>query len=120
VIRTKAAHKAFLAEFGPMLEEAGTPEAARARATLHETLSRLGSLTPEEAQWESRRALARLADAAQVALLYDTAKTAGDAFAKMAALYATRFLEGGEYPTWAMSERELWAPARPLEAADES
>ncbi|MBX5464245.1 MAG: acyl-CoA dehydrogenase family protein [Clostridia bacterium] len=103
----KRAHERFLAEFVPMLEEAGTPEAALARRVLESELRRLGAARPEEAEWYAKHALARLADAAQVALLYRLAATGGERYAQLAALYAHRFLEGEEYPAWALDEPGL-------------
>lgn len=103
----KGAHESFLNEFVPMLERAGTPEAAMARRTLEETVGRLAALGPEEAQWQAKHALTRLADAASVALLYDLAGTGGDRYARLAALYARRFLEGEAFPTSAMTDPSL-------------
>jgi len=108
-MQKKRAHESFLAEFLPMLERAGTAEAQRAREIIETTLARLGRCGPEEAQWYAKDAVARLADAAQVGLLYNLAETAGGRYAKLAALYAHRFLEGEEYPSWAMEDPEIWS-----------
>ena len=52
----------------------------------------------------------RLADVAQVALLYALAEEAGDRYAKMAALYAARFLDHQPYPSWVLSDKQVWSP----------
>ena len=106
----KNAHEDFLDELIPLLERAGTPEADQARQRLHQTLQRLASLDAAEAQWYSKAALATLADAAQVALLYDLASQAGERYAKLAALYARRFIAHEPYPAWALTDREVWWP----------
>jgi hypothetical protein len=67
-------------------------------------------MTGDEAQWYSKDALTTLADAAQVALLYDLAQQAGERYAKLAALYARRFVEHEPYPAWALNDREVWWP----------
>ncbi len=104
----KQAHEAFLDEFIPMLEKAGTPEARAAREVIEGTLNRLAHSEPEEAQWYAKDATARLADAAQVGLLYQLAEAAGERYAQLAALYARRFLLGEEYPAWALREPTIW------------
>ncbi|EKP95143.1 acyl-CoA dehydrogenase family protein [Thermaerobacter subterraneus] len=110
----KRAHEAFLAEFIAMLEKAGTPEARTAREVIEGTLVRLAGSEPEEAQWYAKDATARLADAAQVGLLYKLAETAGDRYAHLAALYARRFLLGEEYPAWALERSEVWSADVPV------
>lgn len=100
-MQKKRAHEAFLAEFVPLLEGAGTEEARGALHSADAALERLKACTPQEAQWYAKDALARLADAAQVALLYKLADKGGDRYASMAALYYWRFLCGEEYPAWA-------------------
>lgn len=109
-MQKKAAHESFLDEFIPMLERADTVEADLAQKTLEEVLAHLGSLDPVEAQWYSKDALTTLADIAQVALLYALAEQAGERYAKLAALYAQRFLAGAPYPSWALTDREVWYP----------
>lgn len=44
----------------------------------------------------------RLADAAQVGLLYRLAEKSGERYEKLARLYAHRFLLHEEYPSWAL------------------
>ncbi len=107
----KRAHEAFLDEFVPLLERSGTPEADEARRLMEGELGRLAGLEPDEAQWFAKHALTRLADAAQVALLLDLADVGGERYAKLAALYARRFLRGEEYPVWAMSDPDIVTPA---------
>jgi hypothetical protein len=109
-MRKKNAHEDFLDEILPMLKHAGTTEAALAQAALEEVLKQLVSLDPDEAQWYGKDALRTLADASQVALLYDLAQHAGERYAKLAALYARRFIAHEPYPAWALSDREVWWP----------
>ena len=100
-MQKKHAHESFLDEFLPILARAGTSEAAQAQQRMQETLAHLGSLSAQEAQWYSKNALASLADAAQVALLYALAEEAGERYARLAELYAHHFLMGNPYPAWA-------------------
>jgi len=109
-MQKKHAHEPFLAEFIPLLEETDTPEARLAQARIEETLAHLAALGPAEAQWYAKEALATLADAAQVALLYALTETGGERYAKLAALYARRFLQREPYPEWALRERTIWWP----------
>ena len=100
-MQKKRAHEPFLADFVPRLERVGTPEAHTAADTMLQTVERLARSRPEEAQWYAKDAAARLADAAQVALLYELGDV--DArYARLADLYAHRFLLGEEYPSWAL------------------
>jgi alkylation response protein AidB-like acyl-CoA dehydrogenase len=118
-MQKKHAHEAFLDEFISRLEQAGTPAADLARREMESTLAHLASLSPQEAQWYSKQALTTLADAAQVALLYDLA-AGGDAggqpeaqnqrYARLAELYAEHFIAGRPYPAWALEERSIWLP----------
>lgn len=103
----KHAHEPFVAEFTKMLEVAGTPAAELALKIIQGTLAELSGADPLEAQWLSKHAVASLADAAQVGLLYDLAETGGDRYAKLAELYAARFLAGEEYPSWAMADPDV-------------
>jgi acyl-CoA dehydrogenase len=106
----KSAHESFLDEFMPALQKCGTPQAQEAMRQIEQTLSRLGSLGASEAQWYSKEALRRLADAAQVALLYALADSSGERYALLADLYAERFLRGEPYPHWALNDKTLWFP----------
>ncbi len=106
----KSAHESFLDEFVPILERAHTQEAKLALETMEEVLDQLASLDPEQAQWYSKDALRVLADVAQVALLYDLAERAGERYAKLAALYAHRFLNHAPYPAWALTDQAVWWP----------
>lgn len=115
----KKAHEPFLEEFGGILARVGTAEARRARQVVEEETGRLLTLPAREAAWHSKYALARLADAAQVALLYQLAEVGGERYAQLGALYARRFLDGEEYPAWAERETQLWSiPALAQSAAD--
>lgn len=109
-IQKKAAHEPFLDEFVPLLERPGTPQARLALDRLGQAMDRLSSLSPGEAQWYGKHTLAVLADAAQVGLLYALAETGGERYARLAALYAARFLQGEPYPASALEDRELWYP----------
>jgi hypothetical protein len=106
----KSAHESFLDEFMPALEKVGTPQAEEAMRQIDKTLSRLGSLGASEAQWYSKEALRKLADAAQVSLLYSLVEWGGERYALLADLYAERFLRGEPYPHWALNDRTLWFP----------
>jgi hypothetical protein len=95
----------------PKLEGTKTPEAELARRALIQTLDELASYPPEEAQWYSKNALDRLADAAQVALLYDLAHFLDDErYARLAAIYARRFIASEPFPARALSDQEIWLP----------
>ena len=106
----KHAHQPFLEEFIPLLERLGAPAACLAQEKMEKTLAHLGSLPPEEAQWFSKAALATLADAAQVALLYNLAEAAGERYARLAEIYAGRFLKGEPYPATALEDPRVWWP----------
>ncbi|MCS7057314.1 MAG: acyl-CoA dehydrogenase family protein [Meiothermus sp.] len=107
VLFRKGAALPFAEEFAARLEAIGSEEARLARSALESTLARLQTLSPEEAQWQAKEALRTLADAAAVALLYDLGT---ERHTRLAALYARHLLEKGEYPTWALEERGVWAP----------
>lgn len=106
----KGAHEAFLDEFVPLLEGANTPDARLALDRLHHTLARLSQADLQAAQWHAKEALRVLADVAQVALLYKLAATGGDRYARLAALYARRFLAGEPYPEDALADATVWWP----------
>ncbi len=110
VMQKKGAHESFLDEFIPRLESVGSAEALAARTSLDQTLERLGKLKPGEAQWVAKDALAAIADVAQVALLYRLAEGGEERYAKMASLYAHRFILGEPLPTWALEEEAVWLP----------
>ncbi len=111
-MQKKQAHDAFLADFIPRLQRAGTPEARLAVDTMERVVAQLTTSRPDEAQWYAKDATARLADAAQVALLYDLA-AAAPRYGSLAALYARRFLGGEEYPAWALASPEVWMMGDP-------
>jgi alkylation response protein AidB-like acyl-CoA dehydrogenase len=106
----KGAHEPFLDEFLPLLRAVGEPPAELAADVIQRTLAQLGANSPQAAQWYGKNALSRLADAAQVALLYALAEQSGERYAKLAALYAAHFLEGQPYPDWALEDKQLWMP----------
>jgi acyl-CoA dehydrogenase len=109
-MQKKGAHEPFLDEFIPLLENAGTSESHQARQTIEMTLGHLGGIGIEQVQWYSKDALIRLADSAQVALLYALAETGGERFSKLAKLYTHRFLLNEPYPDWASKDPEIWFP----------
>jgi acyl-CoA dehydrogenase len=92
------------------LGTAHTPWLKTAQDVIRFQLDRLRDLRPAEAVWYAKDTLTRLADAMQVGLLYRTAETGGERWAKLAELYAVRFLAGDEYPAWAAADREVWGP----------
>ena len=108
VMFRKGALEPFLGEFVPALERVGTPSSWAALGALEETLARLRQAEPEEAQWLAKESLRTLADVAITALLYGLAGTSGERYAKLAELYASRFLKGEEYSSWALSAPEVW------------
>jgi uncharacterized protein (DUF2336 family) len=97
VLAGKGAAEPFLAEFVPGLEAL---PAEASKLALSASLARLRSHGLEEAQWYAKEALHTLADAATVALLEER-------YAKLADLYARRFLAGEEYPAWALADPEV-------------
>jgi acyl-CoA dehydrogenase len=98
----------FIAAFAGMLGAAATPEAKAARQSLERALAHLTTLGRIAAEWFSKKALNGLADAATVALLYELAETGGERYAKLANLYAHRFLMDEEYPSWAFEDSDIW------------
>ncbi len=108
-MQKEQAHEAFVAEFVPMLEAAGTVEARECLRTVETALARLRSASLQEAQWYAKDALARLADAAQVALLYRLASLGRERYALLASLYCRRFLGGEEYPAWMLQREDVWS-----------
>lgn len=109
-IHKKGAHEPFLDEFLPMLQKLNTPEARLALQAIENSINTLGNLDRDRAQWYSKDILSGLADAVQVALLYSLAEISGERYAKLARLYARRFIAGEPYPHWALEDRELWWP----------
>lgn len=107
-VQKKRAHEKFLAEFIPLLERIGTPEAKEAKEAIEGVFEQAAGVSPEAAQWYAKHWVVRLSDAAQVALLYDLADHGGERYARLAELYARRFLKGEEYPDWAMQEPQVW------------
>lgn len=110
-VQKKRAHEGFLSEFIPMLERVGTTEAQWAREAIEKVFAGTVGLNPEELQWYAKHWVIQLADAAQVALLYQLAETGGERYSQLATLYAHRFLRGEEYPSWAMREPRVWGGA---------
>jgi hypothetical protein len=108
-IHKKSAHEPFLDEFMPLLEGVGEPAARLAAGRIQGAFTQLATLGPAEAQWYAKDTLSTLADATQVALLYSLAE-ADERYARLARLYAARFLENQPYPAWALNEPRIWWP----------
>jgi acyl-CoA dehydrogenase len=106
-MQKKHAHEQFVDEFTSQLGAVGTPSSELALKTIQGTMSELAALDDQAAQWHAKWILARLADAAQVGLLYDLAEAGGERYEKLAELYATRFLLHEEYPSWAMTDKTV-------------
>lgn len=106
----KSAHEPFLDAMFGLLEGAGTEEAKLAVESLDKGMDHLAGLNEAQAQWYSKDALRTFADVAQVALLYDLAEHGGERYAKLAALYAKRFISALPYPDWALEDAEVWQP----------
>jgi alkylation response protein AidB-like acyl-CoA dehydrogenase len=109
-MQKKSAHEPFLDEFLPMLRRAGAPAAQLAEREIQATLAHLSGQSPQQVQWYGKAALVRLADAAQVALLYRLADNGGERYARLAELYAAHFLQGLPYPDWALEAADIWQP----------
>jgi acyl-CoA dehydrogenase len=109
-MQKKGAHEPFLDEFYSLLSQVSTPQAQLGRTVLDETVRQLGGANPRQAQWHCKEALRKMADVAQVALLYRLAETGGERYAKIASLYADRFLKGDPYPDWALNDSSIWYP----------
>ncbi|HEX9028623.1 MAG TPA: acyl-CoA dehydrogenase family protein, partial [Anaerolineales bacterium] len=109
-MQKKGTHEIFLDEFIPLLEKAGTLAASQTAEIIEKSFAQLLSLSFEEAQWFSKELLNTLADAAQVALLYQLAENAGERYVKLAGLYADYFLLHNPYPAWVYKDRQIWSP----------
>jgi alkylation response protein AidB-like acyl-CoA dehydrogenase len=109
-VHKKGAHEPFLDEMINFLEDANTTESLMTRDAIVKEFKKLGSMNSNEAQWFAKYTLNKLADGAQVALLYAIAAEAGERFAKLAKLYASRFLIDGTYPSWALHDKDIWFP----------
>lgn len=107
-IRRHGAHHQFLAEIASLLERAGTSAAEKTRQVLERRFDQLAALRGREAEWYAKESLTVVADGAQVALLYDMAQDQGERYAKLAELYAIRFLAHEEYPSWVDNDKEIW------------
>jgi acyl-CoA dehydrogenase len=108
VMQKKNAHTSFLEEFIPLLEKPGTPASNQACQAIEDVINRVKDSSLEEVQWYGKESLSKLAHAAQVGLLYSLADQGGDRYARLASLYADRFLLNKPYPSWALKDNELW------------
>ena len=113
-MQKKRAHEPFLEELERLLGQRDDEEAAWALASARETIAKLERAEPEVAVWESKAALALLADAMAVAQLFDAARTAGPRYAELGRLYARRFLRGEGPPASVMQATELYLPETKL------
>lgn len=102
------AHEPFLEDILPRLEAVGGEVSGLAKKTLEEAVESLVTAAPSEATWRSKHAMTRIADAATVALLYEMAKVGGPRYERLAELYGRHFLDGEEYPSWAMKDEQVW------------
>ncbi len=109
-MQKKRAHEPFLAFLKERLGSRSEPEAALALGVAERTLAALAERDPEAAAFQSKDALTRLADALTVALLFGLASRAGARYARLAELYARRFLAGEPYPDAALRAPELYLP----------
>ncbi|HEX5314281.1 MAG TPA: acyl-CoA dehydrogenase family protein [Gammaproteobacteria bacterium] len=108
-MQKKHAHESFVAEMHELLERAGTEEADLARDALDAALAaQTAAADRAGAEWIAKRTLTRLADVASVALLYDLAASGGERYARLAGLYARRFLAGEEYPAATHFDRDIF------------
>ena len=105
----KSAHEPFLDELHQLLSD-DVAEMQLAKQKLHKAFDRISDLPASKTQWYSKDVLRTLADVLQVALLFSYAETGGERYEKLAKLYARRFLNGEEYPDWAMEDKQLWFP----------
>ncbi len=113
-VQKKGAHEPFLDEFNTLLDRYHTKHAQKAKEIIAQAFSQGAKQTGDQNQWYAKDTLNRLADAAQVALLYNLSEKGGERFAKLAELYATRFLASQPYPHWAFENPTLWHPANQL------
>lgn len=107
-VQRHKAHYPLQEEIVPLLQQIHTPAANRALQTFEKTLHHLESVKRPEAEWYAKQDLATIADALQVALLYDLAKDQGDRYAKLAELYETRFISHQDFPFWAEEDPDIW------------
>lgn len=107
-IQKKRAHEPFLEDFEPRWAAIGGDAGRLAHRSATDALKLLLSASAEEAQWQAKEAMTRIADAATVALLHEIAMTAGPRYDRIADLYATRFLSHEEYPSWAFGKEAVW------------
>jgi alkylation response protein AidB-like acyl-CoA dehydrogenase len=113
VMQKKGAHEMFLDAFS---EKRDDELAERALQVVRAGLAELEGKSAAEAQWGAKELLRSLADAATVMLLLDLAASAGERYRKIAELYAQRFLERSEYPSWALASKDIWLPESILSA----
>lgn len=106
----KSAHEYFLDELNSLLNATVNDFTRSAQALLNTTLEHLDIADLNKVQWRSKHALDCLADAAIVGLLYKLADQNGERFAKLAELYATRYVLRQPYPDWVYAEDQIWAP----------
>ena len=107
-IQRHNAHAGLLDEIVPLLEQVPGPGARHTLEVLQSTLDRLESVKNPEAEWHAKEDLTTIADAVQVALLYDLAKDEGTRYAKLAELYQIHFIDHQDYPYWVQDDESIW------------
>ncbi len=107
-ITKQHAHRDLLAEIVPLLTNVGAPAARRALVVMENALHQLEQLPNQDAQWYAKHHLRQVADSVQVALLYQMAQDQGNRYEKLAELYAKRFLDHEEYPSWVNQDSTVW------------
>jgi len=113
-IHKKAAHKPYIEKMQEILKSFDTPESHLAWTTILDTFESLNrSPSLDEAIGYAKYALNQIADATQVALLYDLSRTGGERYKHLATLYTQRFLAHQPYPYWAVNDSYIYF-ARPM------
>lgn len=104
----KGAHLTFMEEMRTLLGSVQQPEARLAEHALSSAVASLDIADAEQAQWLAKDVLTRLADVAQVALLYALDRGRSERYGRLAALYAVRFLAREPFPAWALDDPVLY------------
>lgn len=102
------AHEPYLATMESLLRQSDTFAARDTLDRMNRAFAALVQADGRDAEWLSKEAMTCIADASQVALLYDLANTGGERYAKIADLYHRRFLAHEEYPSWVDHDPQVW------------
>lgn len=108
-VQRQRAHQPYLAAMESLLRQSDTFSARDTLDRMARAFAQLENASGRAAQWISKECLTVVADATQVALLYDLANTGGERYAKLAELYHRRFLAREEYPAWVDQDPEVWS-----------